>query len=482
MHGLIHIYLLSIRRHSLFEATLASRIINFLGIGYLFITFVFIGFFLNAIFLQIESDVAPIDTFSRYFLFIFVADVLSKFFIKSYKSIDVFPYLTLPIPRKKIYVLLFIKELSSGWNFIWVVFLTPFFMTVYLKSWANALLLIFSVYLICVAISLIIRYMDVLSTWKNFLYTFVPLLLAIFIGCIAYYIAIAPNLLINLNLIFSQYKLWVFIGLSILFLCMFLIFMKSCKRELYVQLTGKQKSTFSLSFSWLNNFGVNGEIMKLCLKESMRSQLKRNILISFFFLIYALFCMLYSKQEHYFLQTILAIGPIMLFGFTLGGFSFVAESTFFDKLMSLPRNIPYLILQTKYIISLLFAAFCTLIYSLVFINKISFLYWISIFFYSTIFLFFSFQAVVYNKQRIDIFAIPKLPNSTIHSFWGAVSVFFLQGMIYLLKEFTSEIIANWIMLITGVLVTGASLFWIKKIYKRFLIRKYQNMDGFRNIS
>jgi hypothetical protein len=166
----------------------------------------------------------------------------------------------------------------------------------------------------------------------------------------------------------------------------------------------------------------------------------------------------------------------------MGGFSFGAESTFFDKLMSLPKNSSLLILRIKLVISALFSVLCAIIYCLVFIDKISVFYWTSIFFFGFLFLFLIFQTIVYNRQRIDIFAVPKFPNSTIYSYLTIGGMFMLQGIIFLVKWLTSETTANWIMLITGILMAVSSPFWLKNIYKRFLKRKYQNMEEFRMIN
>ena len=481
MLELIHIYYLSIRRSSLFEAKLANKVLTFFGIIYLSICLVFIGFFLDRFLSLIEPEFIPIDTFSRFFLFIFAIDIILKFFMKSYKQIDIFPYLTLPISRKKIYTLLFIKELLSKWNFIWVIVLTPFFFkTMYpANGLVSVLLLIFSAYFISVVISFFNRYMDVLSIWKSFLYTFSPLILSLFIGCVAYYIATTSQLLININWVFSQCKSWVFIGLIVLFSSLFIIFQKSCKRELYIQVTGKNKSILSFNFKWLDSFGLMGEIMKLCLKEVMRSPLKRNLLLSLLFFIYGLFIFNF-RQGHFFIRCILTMAPTILLGSTLGQLSFGLESTFFDKLMSSPKNIPYLIIQAKYAICVLFSLFCTIIYSLVYINKIPLLFWISIFFYGCSFLFFIFQNVAYNKQRIDLFAIPKFPKSTVYDFLTIGIMIVLQGVIYLIYWLTSETTVEYFMLITGIVNMKISPLWLKNIYKRFLIRRYPAMYNFRN--
>jgi len=169
-----------------------------------------------------------------------------------------------------------------------------------------------------------------------------------------------------------------------------------------------------------------------------------------------------------------------MFGTALGTFTYSAESTFFDKLMSYPKNIPYLILRTKYTICVLFSIFSAVVYSCIFFHKIPVLHWLSIFFYGCSSLFFIFQMAAYKKQRIDIFAIPKFQfNNTIYDFLSMGSLIISWGVLYVIYRFTSENITEYFMLFIGILCMATSPLWLRNIYKRFLIRKYQSMDIFR---
>lgn len=479
MFKLIHIYFLSIRRSSLFDTMLVTEIFSFFIFGYLYSCFFILGFFLDKILMAIEPGVAPIDTFSYFFLFLFVGDIILKFFFKSYIYVDVLPYLTLPITRKKIYILLFIKELFSKWNFIWVVLLTPFFIkTIYpVNGLASTLLLIFSIYLLSLMISSVVRYVNILFAWKPFMHTFSLLLVTICVGYAAYYIAIAPKQLIDINLLFSQYKTETFIVLVLLFSGLFVVFLKFCRYEVYLLLNGKEKSAITLNLSWFNKFGVKGEIFNLCLMEVVRSLLKRTIMYAIVFLIVGLYLL---KNGNFLVQCCIALLPTILIGKVYGENTFNVESTFFDRLMVSPNNIPYLIIKSKYIICVIHAAFNTIISIAICINRISILFWISTFFFGCGFLlFFTFQNVIYNKQRSDIlgsvrrFSDFKIPYLLLITLSIGLVVVTIKGL-------TSEIIAEYVMLITGIVGIATSTFWLKNIYNRFLDRKYQNMNGFRN--
>ncbi|MBB3187652.1 DUF5687 family protein [Microbacter margulisiae] len=483
MLTLFRIYFLSIKRHPLFEAKLIKKILSLIGICYLFANLVVIGFFLDKTLVTLRPGSSPMDTFSRFFIYLFVMEIILKYFSKASNHVNILPYVTLPIKQKKIFSLLFVKELLSAWNFIWVVILTPFlFKTFYpVHHLSGTCLLLSSFFLISAAISFLIRYTNIVMVQRSFVYGFIPALLVIGLGYAAYYISIQSGLLINIDLVFSKYELYVLAGILLLLLVLYVTFLRSSKHEIYAQLTGKNKQAIPLPFKWIDSFGVNGEIMKLCLKEMMRSQLKRTVLISLLFLFYYLF--IYNLNNTHFIGKIcFAILPLIMVGASLGELSFSTESTFFDRLITSPQNTPYLILINKYVICLLFAAFCMILSIILYYNKISILFWVSVFFFECgILLFFIFQNAVYNKQRFDILgSLRKISDSNIYSFLSMGFTLLSFGIVLLIDWLVSERAACYFMLITGLIFTLTSPLWLKNIYNRFLARKYQNINGFRN--
>jgi len=483
MFELIRIYFLSIWRNPLFEDIFYAKIISFILFLFSSASLFLCGFFLDKIFLAIEPGLAPIDTFSFYFLFLFVADIILKFFVKSYKQADVLPYLTLPISRKKIYTLSFLEELLSQWNFIWVVFLTPFFFrTVYpANGLASTLLLIFSVYFSSVAISFVMRYINMLTGRKSFLHIFLLLLLAACFGYVAYYIASASQLIINIDLFFSQYKIEVFIVLILLFLGLYVLFLISCKREIYLLSNNREEFTITFNIRWFDQFSINGEIMKLCFREIIRSQLKRMVFYVILLSIVGLY--LFNDHEGYFqMRCLIILLPIILLGRIYGENTFDVESTFFDKLMVSPQGTPYLILKSKYLICVIHAAFNMIIYMTVFFNRTPILLWLSTFSFGCgVLLFLSFQNVAYNNQRFDILgSIRKISDYTFLAIFLLFLMVLPTGFLLVtIAGLTSETTVEWIMLITGIIGMATNPFWLKNIYNRFLTRKYQNMNSFR---
>ena len=187
-------------------------------------------------------------------------------------------------------------------------------------------------------------------------------------------------------------------------------------------------------------------------------------------------------KENFLGRCFVVLLPILIFGNKLGEFTFSSESTFFDRLMVFPKKVPYLILKIKYAICVSFFALISIVYIIVFFNKIPILFWLSTFFFGCGLLFFNFQNAVYNRQRFDILdSSRKLSNFTIQSLVSMIFIgLSLSIVLVTIKGLTSETTTEYTMLITGIIMMATSPFWLKNIYKRFLVRKYQNMEGFRN--
>jgi len=482
MFEIIRTHFLSIKRNTLFEAKLITKILTTLTFIFFLINLFVISLYIDKILVVTNPKIAPLDIFSRYCFYLILLDIIIKYFYKSYKHIDITPYLTLPIKKNLIYTFLFIKEMCSKWNFIGVALLSPFFFkTLYPdKGLISTLLLIAIVYLFSMTISLFIRYIDILTTQKAFFYNFLAPLLFICIGFIAYYNSISTNIVLNINLLFPKYELLLFLGTAFLFSTLYYVFLKLSKYEIYSLIIGKSKYKFSFQFFLFESFGVNGEIVKLCIKELLRSQLKRNILISLVMLINFLY--FYKIDEaSYYLRTLFTMLPTLMIGSTLGEFTYIAESTFFDKLMILPKRTPYLILIGKYVICILFATLFSISFIVIYHDKIPIMYWLSVFFFECgVLNFFIFQNAVYNKQRFDILGpLRKVADIKIYSILTTGLIIPSLGIVFLVNLLTSEITANYLMLGTGIFFTFTSPLWLQNIYIRFMSRRYQNMNSFR---
>ena len=95
---------------------------------------------------------------------------------------------------------------------------------------------------------------------------------------------------------------------------------------------------------------------------------------------------------------------------------------------------------------------------------------------------FLFQQAVYNNNTMPLNAqiTVKTTNSKTQFIVSMVALFVPMIIMTTLLHFLGKETASVIMLIIGLLGTIFSDLWIKNIYKRFMKRRYVNMEGFRN--
>jgi hypothetical protein len=177
----------------------------------------------------------------------------------------------------------------------------------------------------------------------------------------------------------------------------------------------------------------------------------------------------------------MAIG---LVGIIMGQYLFIAESAHFDGLASRKLSL-FDLLKSKYILYSSYSLIVTLLLLVpAFQGKISAFLLVSMFFYVIGPIYFLiFQNAVYNKTFFDLFdkgmmnwkgqSGNMLLISMITMFVPVICVLILNG-IY------GATVTNWFMLIVGIAFTVTSKYWLAWIYKRFLKRKYKNMEGFRS--
>jgi hypothetical protein len=167
------------RRNPMFERNLAVRIFMYVMFGFLALEFLLFGFFLDTILLEVGTYTLAIDVFNSIVLYVFLADFVIKFFFKQNQSMQIAPYLTLPVKRNKLFNFLLFKEFSSFWNLFWMFLVAPFALKsiTFHYGLGTAFLYILFFYLLCITVSLVVNLINFLIS-KNAWFYFVPLLLA----------------------------------------------------------------------------------------------------------------------------------------------------------------------------------------------------------------------------------------------------------------------------------------------------------------
>jgi hypothetical protein len=461
--------------------------------GLLAVEFLGFGFVLDTFLVKAGPYERAIDTFNSILPYLFVLDFIIKFFFKTNESMQIAPYLSLPVRRNKLFDFLLRKEFTNFWNFYFLFLVVPFAFKAVAPffGFPAAVLYILLFFLLCVANSLLVSIFNNLIS-KSFWFYSLPVVRVVYpffliFGCkidLGGYIA-------QLGEMFLNYNVWIYVAFIVFFSALWLINRLQMRDRLYYELQGDKVdkiSSFS-SLSFLDRFGVTGDFINLELRMILRSpRLKQQVVFSGVLIIGLFFYMLYAPKNIFaasgpfifFLYGMMAIG---LMGIIMGQYLFTSESSFFDGLAS--RKIPiFELLKSKYILYCSYSLLVTLLLLIpAFQGKISGFLLVSLLFYVTGPIYFIiFQNAVYNKTYFDLF------DKGMWNWKGQsgnmiaimmITMFVPIILVLILNAVFGEIVSNSFMLITGLAFTLTSKYWLKWIYNRFLKRKYKNMEGFR---
>jgi len=260
------------------------------------------------------------------------------------------------------------------------------------------------------------------------------------------------------------------------------------RKELYLAMQGKKISEggdlFRIPF--LDRLGKAGTFINLEVRMILRSKRLRSQLYSGICFILFYFMMINSQgfERMYFNKLLFTMFVIGWLGLIMAQYMFTAESSYFDGLMT--RNISLLeLMKGKYILYVAYSVLITCILTvLVFLGSLDLFFLIASFFYTIGFLFFlMFQNAVYNKSFFDH------SESGMFNWKGTsgnmmmismLGMFLPVVLVLIIKGVFNDTAANYFMLVTGLLFTLTSGYWLKWTYNRFLKRRYKNMEGFRS--
>lgn len=481
----------AIKRHPMYERNMALKVFTFIMFGMLGLQLLFFGFLLN----DMLSDIGPynfaIDTFNYYLLYILLFDFTIKYIGKQSQSMQIVPYLTLPIKRSKLFNFLLVKEFSNIWNLYFFFLIIPFSFKAIMPHYdfVSALAYILFFYLLCIGNSLLVNIANNLLNRSGWFF-FLPI--ALVVGIVG--ITLIPGLnigdaLVKVGEMVLDKNVFAWAALLIVLAVFWKINHTMMRAELYRALQGKKISEaggFSFRIPFIDRLGNAGEFINLELKMILRSKRLKGQMYAGIFFIFYYFFMLEKGAFHgsYFLILFFTMFVIGWVGMVMGQYMFTSESSFFDGLMT--RNLSLLdMMRGKYILYISYSVLILLLMMvLVFRGTLDLLFLISVFFYSIGFLFFlMFQNGVYNKSYFDH------SESGFFNWKGTsgnmlvvtmIGMFFPIILAMIVKGIFGETVACYFMLITGIIFTLSANHWMKWTYNRFLIRKYKNMEGFRS--
>ena len=471
----------------MFEQAITMKIITYVGIVYLVGMLLLIGFLLDKIFIELNPNVAAIDTFFSIIPYILFYDFILKLLFKKNQSMQIAPYLALPIKRNKLFNFLLIKEFYNVINLYIVILILPFAFIAILPVYgvAGSLAFILFIYILSIIVSFLVSLSKISIRWIFLSILIVSGICAtifVFDIPLSYYSQIAGDWFLKFNPI-------VWLLLVAAFSSLWILNQKQMRNKVYREIQGGKRvgPRKSLNVPFLEKIGEVGQFMNLEIKLIFRSkQIRRQffLFLYLFFLFVFQFLTSVFARGVYFLH-IVWIGVIFgCIGMLLSQFQFMAESSYFDGLMARKHSFLNLI-RAKYYIAIIGSTICFSISPIIILfGKSSFLFLFSVYVYYIGFAYFlMFQNGVYNKKHLDLF------NSEFGNWRSSSSsqVIISMGALIIPAAFAtivatlfSESAANIFMLTVGIGFVLGNDTWLKWTCKRVMARKYEIMEGFRS--
>ena len=191
-----------------------------------------------------------------------------------------------------------------------------------------------------------------------------------------------------------------------------------------------------------------------------------------------------NMYDDNFMRYFIAIYNFSVLGVMVLSQCMMFEGNYLDGLMSRKESILSLLKAKYYLQCVICIVPLLIMIAPVVKGKLDVLDMFAAFFITTGFVFFiMFQLAVYNKSTMNLNEKVMGRNSTSNWFQTLLIMggFFLPVILIMALNaiFPDKHISVWVTLCLGIVFTLAHPLWLRNVYKRFMKRRYTNMEGFR---
>ena len=481
---------LSEKRNPMFEANQYGKFFGYLMVSFLVIEFIALGTFFGWL---AATDADDVNLIFYIVPFLLIFDFFFRFMSQQTPLMLVKPYLLTPISKYAAIDCFLIQQMFDLGNLVWMTIFLPYTFIVWcggITTWA-ALGMLFLLHLMVVVNSqwyLLVRTLVNQSIW----WWALP---AVVYGVLILPFMLLPDTMIDPildtigDLLDKHGSLWwVFLATAVLFIVLFAVNRYLQMRLIYDEISKHEKTNLKhvSEFSALNRFGQIGEYLKLEIKSTMRNKAIRSrfiqgiCFITFFSLMIA-FTDIYSSE---FERNFWCFYAFVFFGSVNLTKVMCPEGNYIDLLMVHEENILTL-LRAKYYYYcsvLLLPLLFTLVP--VFTGKFSFLMVLTYLFTTTGPVYCGlFQMAIYNKTTLPLNDKLTGKNQMENKWQIIVSMVTMFGPIIttkILHILFGADVAYSALLIIGLAFTIAEPYWMRNIYRRMMLRRYDNLEGFHS--
>lgn len=482
---------LAAKRHPMYEKNKFGKYFMYamavFWAGYL----IFFGISFAKLFQESAPNMEPYHVLNSGLIFVLALDFLLRFPFQTTPTQEVKPYLLLPVKRNRILDFLLIRSGLNKFNFIWLFMFVPFAALTVTRYFGVAGVITYSIgiwllmvfnnywYLLCRTL------MNERIWW-----VILPIVVYAALGC-AIFIpkeSVVGDFFMNLGEGYIEGNILAFAGTLVAITVLWLINRSIIAGLVYSEINKVEDSKIKhvSEYRFLERYGEIGEYLRLELKLLFRNKACKTSL-RMIALIVILFSGLLSFSEVYdgpFMKGFISIYSFVAFGTVILVRIMSYEGNYLDGLMSRKESILNLLKAKYYFYSIAIVIPFVLMIPAIVTGKITLLNACSFAFFTTGFVYFVlFQMVVYNNKTVALHEGVTGRSSTGTAYQSLISfaAFGLpMALFFSLKNVFGEVTTEWIMLGVGLAFTVASPLWIKNVYLRFMKRRYQNMEGFRD--
>lgn len=470
----------------MYEKNRFGQFFIYLGIalwmGYLMFFAVFFAFTLNG------ESVEPYHLINGVLILFLIMDFCLRIPFQKTPSQEIKPYLLLPIPRRKLIDMLLIRSGLSGFNFFWLSFFVPFAILTVARFYGVTGVLTYSlgIWMLMLANNYLFLLCRTLIAGHK---AWLALPVGLYGGWLAAMLIPEESplltLFVDLGEGFITGQLLTFAGCGAVIAALWYTNHRILQKTLYNEINKVEDTTVQVKsvseYRFLDRYGQLGEYIRLELKLLLRNKICRNQLYM------VLGCTSMFSLILGFTDTYTGLGKdfFIIYNFQLMAVMFLStlmsyEGNYIDALL-IRRESIYTLLRAKY----LFYSAAQLIPFLLLTpgmvkGSISLplcLGWL--FFTPGPIYCLLFQMAVYNSKTIDLKMMSgKNVGSGMQNLVSSASFIVPFVFYFLATLLVGETYAPWLLMAIGLVFILASPWWLKQVYRRFMKRRYQNLEGF----
>lgn len=438
-----------------------------------------------------DEAVEPYHVLNAGLAFFLILDFMLRFLYQKTPAQEVKPYLLLPVKRNRLIDFLLVRSGLGGFNFIWLFLFVPFALLTVTKFYG-----LWGAFTYCAGIWL-------LMLFNNYWFLLCRTLLGERIWWLLLPACVYGGLLaalfipdgrplfdwfVSLGDAYITGNVFAFLGTLAAIALVWLAGSRVIRKFIYNELNKVKDSTMQAKrlseYEFLDRYGITGEYMRLELKLLLRNRVCRGSLAGLIFIV-VFFSAMAGFTDAYGdgVQDFIVLYCYVMFAISLLGSLMSEEGNYIDGLMSWRASIRAL-LQAKYefYLAALSVPFLLMLPGVAWggIGLLQSVSWMVFTGGAGYFCF--FMACPYNKHTLNLNMkmTGRMNMSTGQSLMN-FAAFALPFAIYVpLKLLVYETAARWIMIAIGAGFIASSRQWLKYVCKRFMQRRYQNMEGFRD--